>query len=124
MNRSVYMNGIIFSWIVIIYIRLWRTTKAENVNIMDSENIPSIYSNQFIKQKIAGYKTQDKAKRRDTDLSVQDVEELIKIGNKCYRCEIDLDKSNMTIDRIDNSHGHIKGNVRLACLSCNRARMI
>lgn len=45
----------------------------------------------------------------------------------CYcQCELDFVKygSNMiTIERIDNSLGHIKGNVKIACFHCNSSKV-
>ena len=48
--------------------------------------------------------------------------------DKCTLCEIDMkwidieknDPDQWTVDRIDNNLDHIKGNVWLACLECNR----
>jgi hypothetical protein len=45
-------------------------------------------------------------------------------GDKCCYCECDLEYINygdslISIERIDNSIGHIKSNVKISCLSCN-----
>jgi DNA polymerase II small subunit/DNA polymerase delta subunit B len=51
-----------------------------------------------------------------------------KSGDKCYHCNCDLDWDNLkhtrrdrqvTLQRIDNTKGHIKGNCQFACFSCN-----
>ena len=49
-------------------------------------------------------------------------------NNKCCYCNCELEliryqSSLMTIERIDNSIGHIKSNVKIACLSCNIKRI-
>ena len=50
-------------------------------------------------------------------------------GNHCTTCRIELlwayqpkDTQQFSIDRLDNSVGHIHNNVRLTCLECNRKR--
>jgi hypothetical protein len=49
-------------------------------------------------------------------------------GGKCCYCKTELQYrehniSLATIERIDNSIGHIKGNCKIACLSCNNRRV-
>jgi hypothetical protein len=46
------------------------------------------------------------------------------IGLRCYRCKrgcqvIDYDRSLCTIDRLNNTIGHVKGNCVLSCRQCN-----
>ena len=49
-------------------------------------------------------------------------------NNKCCYCECDLDLINygsnlITIERINNSIGHIKSNVKIACYKCNISKI-
>ena len=82
-----------------------------------------------IQKKLIGYMEQDKKKDREFDLSVDNVLELKEAQkDKCALCHQEMDwlyteKNDLdqwTVDRIDNQKGHMKGNVRLACLECNR----
>jgi len=60
----------------------------------------------------------DKKKGRTNDLSREWVEQ--EIANGCSYCgETQL---RMTLDRMDNSKGHTKSNVRAACIRCNYLR--
>lgn len=48
--------------------------------------------------------------------------------NKCCYCEIDLElikfgPNLISIERIDNSIGHIKSNVKICCLECNTKKV-
>ena len=82
-----------------------------------------------IQEKLIGYMYQDKKKGREFDLSV-DVIFALKDSqkDKCATCHIEMkfkwdkpgDILQWTVDRLDNNLGHIKGNVRLTCLECNR----
>ena len=40
----------------------------------------------------------------------------------CSYCKQQLDKTDMTLDRIDNAVGHIKSNLTPACRTCNYFR--
>jgi len=56
------------------------------------------------------------------------LKELIKDYRNCYYCEVELqyvDNNNTlaTIERLDNSIGHIKSNCVLACRQCNLSRV-
>ena len=83
----------------------------------------------FISGKLVGYMDQDKKKGREFNLSVDYI--LVLKDLQKNKCELCLNKmlwewdkagnpDQWTIDRIDNELGHIKGNVRLTCLECNR----
>lgn len=60
----------------------------------------------------------DRKRGRANDISRPFIKELIKEGC-CYCGETSL---RMTLDRIDNSQGHIKTNVVPACVRCNLLR--
>jgi hypothetical protein len=71
---------------------------------------------------------QNKEKGREFDLSVDWILMLKELQkDKCTLCLIEMkwewDRSEdifqWTVDRIHNTLGHIKGNVRLTCLGCN-----
>jgi len=63
-------------------------------------------------------KKSDKKKGRENDLTLEFVQSSMKDG--CRYCgEHEL---RMTLDRIDNSKGHLRDNVIPACLRCNYAR--
>jgi hypothetical protein len=59
-----------------------------------------------------------KGKERGNDLTIEFIENLISNG-----CEYCGDKeSKMTLDRIDNTLGHLQSNVKPACYRCNIMR--
>ena len=89
---------------------------------------------QQIKQKISGYRNQDVLKKLlETDKFV-DIKKVLELLEKsellCYYCrkEVKLLYENVremtqwSLDRLDNSEGHNKENVVIACLSCNLHR--
>lgn len=60
----------------------------------------------------------DRKKDRENNLTRDDIKKIIVSG--CEYCG--EKKLRMTLDRIDNSKGHVIGNVIGACLRCNYAR--
>ena len=63
-------------------------------------------------------KGSDRKHNRENDLTKEFVENMILLG--CMYCgETEL---RITLDRIDNSKGHLQGNVVPACIRCNYAR--
>lgn len=79
-------------------------------------------------KKLSGYKQQDKKKQRQFDI---DAELIIALrqqqNNHCASCNCimrwqysDKDPRQFTVDRKNNSLGHIRDNVMLTCLECNR----
>lgn len=62
----------------------------------------------------------DKRRERDNDLDKKFVESLILNG--CSYCLAACDEIKITLDRIDNTKGHLKNNVVAACLNCNTTR--
>jgi len=89
---------------------------------------------QQIKNKISGYKSQDNEKKKYdvekfvTETSVLTLFESSKL--QCYYCqdptlvlyEFVRDSKQWSLERLDNSKGHNKDNVVLACLKCNLKR--
>jgi hypothetical protein len=67
---------------------------------------------------VKDYKSYDKKKKRDNDLTVEFVKSLI--SNGCSYCgDTELQ---MSLDRIDNNLGHLQSNVNAACRRCNWLR--
>ena len=83
-----------------------------------------------IGRKLQAYKRCDAAKGQKCNLRLKDVEALKEQqGNRCAACNIELiwcysakDSRQFSVDRLDNSQGHTRDNVRLTCLECNRKR--
>jgi hypothetical protein len=89
----------------------------------------------YFKNKLNGYKQQDKKMNRDTTsedyIDLYWVKLQYREHKTCPLCKclfetrIDGDnmvKSNITVDRINNMLPHVKENCRLMCLNCNRAK--
>ena len=83
-----------------------------------------------IQRKLVAYKRQDQAKGLRFSLKVDHILALKEAqNNRCAACNIELlwayqpkDTQEFSVDRFDNSAGHIHDNVRLTCLECNRKR--
>ena len=95
------------------------------MNIADDKKVcKKIY------RKLQSYKSADKIKGRVCNLRVKDILTLKDLQkNHCAACNILLlwcytpkDTRQFSIDRIDNTKGHVRDNIRLTCLECNRNR--
>ncbi|MEW8688322.1 MAG: hypothetical protein AB2556_21125 [Candidatus Thiodiazotropha sp.] len=83
-----------------------------------------------IQRKLVAYKRQDQAKGLRFNLKVDHILELKEAqNNHCAACNIELlwayqpkDTQQFSADQLDNSVGHIRDNIRLTCLECNRKR--
>jgi hypothetical protein len=85
-------------------------------------------------KKINGYKQQDLLKNVFLPTEFVDIATILHMfrtcNAKCYYCSCDMiimykfvrEHTQWTIDRIDNSQGHNKNNIVLACLKCNLSR--
>ena len=121
-----------------IWVAITRASTLKNVQIFihskqETERYNISKFTQYFESKINGYKQQDKiAGRKITDeeyATVGFIEKLIDQNNaKCCYCSVPLElyidfdnsvKSDITLDRIDNSKAHFKSNCRLSCLLCN-----
>ena len=85
----------------------------------------------LVKQKIASYAGQDRRKKRDTNLPIENVlEKMLSSKMLCHYCSCNLkvhyvdvrDPQQWTLDRIDNNFGHTMDNVIVCCLDCNVRR--
>jgi hypothetical protein len=92
-----------------------------NIRIFDSK-IDSENFDIFLNNKIISYKEQDKAAGRYTDvedyITVPDFKLLLG-DSTCVHCGVDLDRTNMTLDRVDDELPHIASNCVLSCHYCN-----
>jgi rubrerythrin len=86
-------------------------------------------SNGAIKKKIRRHFEEDEEKGRISDIDYDYIINLLQNQDyKCKRCNILVklswtdayDNQQFSINRINNDLGHIKGNVEITCLSCNR----
>jgi hypothetical protein len=89
---------------------------------------------QELQKKISGYKTQDVHKglfNADQFVNLNDVIQLLHNSKMiCFYCnsqvhvlyEIVREVNQWTLDRVNNSHGHNRDNVIIACLKCNLNR--
>ena len=83
-----------------------------------------------IQRKLVVHKRQDQPKGLRFSLKVDHILALKEAqNNRCAACNIELlwayqpkDTEQFSVDRFDNSAAHIRDNVRLACLECNRKR--
>ena len=62
----------------------------------------------------------DRRKERENDLDIAFIKSLV--TKPCAYCGEQPDNTRMTLDRIDNSIGHIKTNVIQACHRCNHIK--
>ena len=86
------------------------------------------------RQKLSSYRNQDMTKDRYSEeefVSIDNVIELLQEAeNICYYCrepvqvlyEYVREPKQWTLERIDNTKGHNKGNLMIACLGCNLGR--
>jgi hypothetical protein len=116
---------------ILLYIKDERRQVNVEINIgLDRKKNPREYDrlwrreyNRYtanIKRKLADYRYMDK-KDNCTIICDYTYEELLHIlsTNKCVYCNSD---KNLTLDRINNTKGHIKDNTVVACLKCNTRR--
>ena len=87
-----------------------------------------------IEKKLHGYKQQDVEKKRFSSHNFIDYKEVINELHssklKCHYCSNTVfllyehvrEKTQWTLDRINNEIGHNKGNLLICCLSCNLKR--
>jgi hypothetical protein len=86
-------------------------------------------SNGSIQKKVRRHKEEDLSKGRENDINYDYVINLLQSQDyKCNKCNIlvklswndKYDEQQFSINRINNDIGHMKGNVEITCLYCNR----
>ena len=94
----------------------------------------NIFVKKELERKIKSYRSQDikKHKLNEEKLIKMDecIDKLVLSKMKCYYCTEDMllvyenvrEPKQWTLDRIDNSKGHITQNVVISCLDCNLKR--
>lgn len=90
--------------------RMEKSAKRQRVNRKNPDKLTQII--------LRDSKGNDKKHNRENDLTKEFIENLIKGG--CSYCG--ESKLRITVDRIDNSLGHLQSNVVSACIRCNLAR--
>lgn len=77
----------------------------------------------FPKSRFDGYREQDKKAGREFDMSMSHLnEQLAKQHHSCKHCGCALTVGNVSADRINNTKGHVDGNIVMSCIPCNCAR--
>lgn len=112
-----------------LYVCLSRAKRAGQVHLVyvpQGSKVCSVDTN--IKKKLNKYRNHDKTKGFTFDLDVEHVSMLrTQQQGKCKHCNVDMLFENyapfsmkqFSVDRIDDSQGHYKGNVVLSCFGCN-----
>ena len=83
-----------------------------------------------IQRKLVAYKREDAAKGLRFNLKVDHILGLKEAqSTRCAACSTELlwayqpkDTQQFSVDRLENTMGHIRDNIRLTCLECNRKR--
>lgn len=126
----------------------WTFTEVELSTDNQVEYVKQLYSNnlvsenkdkyriilQQLKTKIAGYRSQDVLKKKYSADEFINIELLLKLlvdcNCCCFYCQLNTqvlyenvrEPMQWSLERIDNSVGHNKNNVVIACLNCNLRR--
>ena len=78
---------------------------------------------EFPTRRFSGYRLQDKNAGREFGMTLKHLNELLqKQDYLCYLCYTKLNADTASADRIDNSLGHIDGNINISCYKCNCGR--
>jgi 5-methylcytosine-specific restriction endonuclease McrA len=107
---------------------------TRNVDTDGTEEPSTSFLRREIEKKLKGYKTQDNAHVIYDEQYFIDVDAVIQLMTDCKLachycgkiCAIiyreTLFRTQWTLDRINNNHGHNRENVVIACLECNLRR--
>jgi len=90
-------------------------SKARYDDVYKVERATGVNRSRYI---LTDSRRDDKKRGRDCDLDIEYIDALI--AHPCCYCG-EREKQ-MTLDRVDNTKGHIKGNVVPACKPCNVSR--
>lgn len=112
------------------YTAMSRAKKPEQINFMTYSKKDNDYNlDKNIEKKIKGHVEYDTEKSFDTDIDVDYIKNLIvKQNYTCFHCNENVkvncfqsgDVKQFSIDRKKDNVGHVKGNIIIACLECNR----
>ena len=106
----------------------------ESGEIKEEENKKKNIMLRELRRKIEGYRHQDMLKNIFDGENFVDLDHVLRLlrecDEKCFYCkesvkilyDVARDPKQWTLERIYNDRGHNKGNVEIACLSCNIKR--
>lgn len=94
---------------------LGQPKKIQSINPCGSEDIATLICNGTVES----YWDRHQIRHPICDLPSQEILEIT--SKPCFYCADDIDRR--SVDRIDNSVGHIKSNVVPSCYTCNSVRM-
>lgn len=107
---------------------------GEDVEEVEEENLKKNIMLRELRRKIEGYRHQDILKNIFDFSTFVDLDHVLLLlrdcNEKCFYCkesvkilyDVARDPKQWTLERIFNDRGHNKGNVEIACLSCNIKR--
>ena len=121
-----------------VYTAITRATSLKNVTILlsseyDKNRAREKMITRYFKNKITGYRRQDRISKRlydkDEYIDIEYIKNEIKCNKHCKKCNVKFItyikeatvNSNISFNRLDNSIAHIKNNLEILCVECNRA---
>lgn len=99
-----------------IYTAILRTTDPSFISFYDDSYAETISDNE-IQYRIELHKKTDMEKGRICNLDVKWVRHNMR--SSCVYCGCCIDKSNWSVDRLDNNYGHTTNNCHIICFKCN-----
>jgi hypothetical protein len=133
-DTIVWMVDNHIEWSNLVYLAV---SRVRNINQLrrvvfdDNDTTMDDIDVKIIDKKLSGYKQQDKKKKqREFDIDAELIITLKKQqNNHCASCNCimrwqysDKDPRQFTVDRKNNNLGHVRNNVMLTCLECNRRK--
>jgi len=77
----------------------------------------------FLEKRMKGYRVQDAEAKREYGMTIGHLNTLLDQQKYlCALCYCPLSAETASADRINNSKGHINGNIMISCIECNVAR--
>ena len=107
---------------------------ARQSRLLDPEDPRHLLALAQIQQKLRGYRSQDQDKDRYDAVRFVDLADAVRMLEEtrlqCFYCRRSTmilypqvrEPRQWTLERIDNAQGHNRGNVEIACLTCNLRR--
>jgi hypothetical protein len=119
-----------------LYTAIGRANSLKNVFIYTGptkeyqDESRMLFEENYLKNRIASHKTQDKKVKREFDendyVNIEWIITEMENDGNCWSCNTELvyfsnhpEDEVFSIDRINDSHPHTKNNCRLSCLKCN-----